>query len=159
MTGHPRPLRRPLTESPSHTDYPDLGRAECESRTRPLLTPRPVYQPHYCHTVLGAGEEGRTLAGMARRLGVTKHQVVAWMEDHQPFREAVFEAQARAQTWWEDRLRQQALEGNASSTQFAMKNMFPDQYRDRREMVVEERDTFEIEYIDMVGYQGDDDDD
>lgn len=113
---------------------------------------------HHRVRVARATEEGRSSASLARHLGVRQHQLQAWMEDDVDFRLSVIDAQSRAQVWWEDRLRDQALDGNAASTKFAMTNFFPNQFRDRREVGIEQTETFEIEYIDMVGYTEEDDD-
>jgi hypothetical protein len=79
------------------------------------------------------------------------------MKVHPEFSDTMKMARCLAQEWWEDTLAGQARGryegGSATAAIFAMKNQFPDDYRDRREHYVEVTDTVEIEYIDHVGYE------
>jgi hypothetical protein len=72
------------------------------------------------------------------------------------FRQAMYRARDLAKSWWEAQLRQQSVDGSTAATTFAMKNQFPDDYRDRREHRVEVEEVGEV-VIDLTGYDEADD--
>jgi hypothetical protein len=151
--GEPR-TRRPV---PTHQDYPDLGVNEHETRSRaPDQTIRVVgYQPHYLAVVEALAPERATMAGIADALGTYVGQVIRFMEGQVEFRHAVLMANQRAQVWWERQLTAQAAAGDMAAIKFAMTNMFPEDYKDRREHNVNVADVLEMELIDFTGYDGD----
>lgn len=113
-----------------------------------------VYTSEFCALAVEMGKEGKTKTAIAAACGVSRNTVYDWMEAHEEFGEAIKESVALAQAWWENILRSQATgsEGNATSAIFAMKNQFPDQYRDRREHTVEHAGFIEIDFL---GYEPD----
>ena len=113
------------------------------------------YDPGYCDAVVEFGREGLSLTGFAVKLGVSKQTVYNWMDEHPEFMDAIEKARAAAQEWWEAALRTQTMtgKGNATAAIFAMKNQFPDDYRDRREVDIDGKvGVFEI---DFTGYDED----
>lgn len=116
------------------------------------------YDPGYCDAVVEFGREGESLTGIAVKLGVSKQTVYNWMDEFPDFMDAIEKARACAQGWWEDTLKFQARSGKGSATAaiFAMKNQFPDDYRDRREIDLDGKiGVFEI---DFTGYDEDTED-
>lgn len=94
------------------------------------------YKPEFCDTVMLAGEEGMTLAEMARELGVDRSTVNDWIAAHPEFSRAIKSGLDRAQAWWEGQGRTATFGGiegfNATSYIFQMKNRFKEDWSDRR---------------------------
>jgi hypothetical protein len=92
------------------------------------------YDESFCAIVLAAGEDGKTLAGMAEALDVDRETVNNWREAHPEFSRAVKRGLQKAQAWWEDQGRIAtfgAIDGfNATSYIFQMKNRFRDDWND-----------------------------
>ncbi len=90
---------------------------------------------------------------MAAKLGISRETLYAWMEEYPDFSDAMKKARHLAQQKWEQILMDQATtgKGNATAAIFAMKNQFPDDYRDRYEQRVEGEVYHEI---DFTGYDG-----
>lgn len=93
------------------------------------------YDPSYCDLVIELGNEGKSLAQMARCIGVHPETLTNWTKEHPEFFEAIKIARAWAQAWWEDlgQINCTRMGFNATSFIFQMKNRFPDQYKDRHE--------------------------
>lgn len=70
-------------------------------------------------------------------------------------------ARGHAQEWWETTGQGQSRGkydgGSAASLTFMMKNQFPDDYRDRRE--IDHSGELKIVELNFEGFDGDDDDD
>ena len=95
------------------------------------------YNPDLCNTVLAAGIEGKTLAGMAEACDIDRSTLNAWMEIHEEFSRAVKRGLQKAQVDWEDKGRIATFGGiegfNATSYIFQMKNRFKEDWRDKQE--------------------------
>ena len=92
------------------------------------------YDPAFCDVVIAAGEEGKTLAGMAEALDVDRDTINNWREAHPEFSRAVKRGLQKAQAWWEDQGRVATFGGidgfNATSYIFQMKNRFREDWND-----------------------------
>ena len=79
--------------------------------------------------------EGYSLESFAGVIGVAASTVWKWNKEIDEFSEAVNIGKAKAALIWEKRLAILATtnEGNATATIFALKNRFPDQWRDKQE--------------------------
>ena len=92
------------------------------------------YDPSFCAIVIAAGEEGKTLAGMAEALDVDRDTVNRWRDEHPEFSRAVKRGLQKAQAWWEDQGRVATFGGidgfNATSYIFQMKNRFREDWND-----------------------------
>lgn len=115
------------------------------------------YDPAMCEVVISCGDEGKTLAEMARAIGVDRSTLADWREQHPEFSRAVKEGLDRAQAWWEEKGRVATFGGfegfNATSYIFQMKNRFREDWRDRHE--VEHSGGLKIERI-VVDFAGND---
>ena len=98
------------------------------------------YDPSFCDVVIAAGEEGKTLAGMADALDVDRETVNNWRDQHPEFSRAIKRGLEKAQAWWEDQGRIATFGGvdgfNATSYIFQMKNRFKDDWRDKQDVDV-----------------------
>lgn len=94
-----------------------------------------AYKPEFCQTVIDAGKDGAGKAEMAAECGVSRQTLDNWTEVHPEFLDAVKEALAWSQAWWEKNGRIATFGGtegfNATSYIFNMKNRFPDDWKDK----------------------------
>lgn len=92
------------------------------------------YRADHCATVIASGKEGKTLAEMARDVGVDRMTLRTWTKDHPEFFAAVKAGLDLAQAWWEDQGRIATFGGidgfNATSYIFQMKNRFREDWAD-----------------------------
>lgn len=92
------------------------------------------YDPSFCAIVIAAGEEGKTLAGMAEALDVDRETLNNWRNAHPEFSRAVKRGLQKSQAWWEEQGRIAtfgAVDGfNATSYIFQMKNRFREDWND-----------------------------
>jgi transposase len=95
------------------------------------------YDPALCNTVIEAGEQGKTLAGMAEACDIDRSTLNEWVEIHPEFSRAVKRGLQKAQALWEDKGFLATFGGvdgfNATSFIFNMKNRFKDDWRDKVE--------------------------
>lgn len=61
-----------------------------------------VYDPAMCERVIKYGEEGKSRAWIAAKLGITRGTLYEWMKSHPDFSDALDVAKLREQAWWED---------------------------------------------------------
>lgn len=96
------------------------------------------YKPEFCDVVIAAGEEGKTLAGMAEACDVHRETLNDWMDANPEFSVAVKRGLQKAQACWEDKGMQATFGGvegfNATSFIFNMKNRFKEDWRDKHEV-------------------------
>ena len=127
----------------------------------PIMTGRPSkYDPAYCDLAIELGEQGKTYTSIANAIGVHRDTLYEWRDVHPDFSDALKVSRGKAMEWWEDTLQGQArgrFEGaNATSAIFAMKNQFPDDYRDRKE--VKHDGELKLVEVSFTGYEEDDGD-
>ena len=93
------------------------------------------YKEAYCNEVVSFMAQGYSLTAFAGEIGVARSTINEWMEHHPDFSEAVKVAKAKCARWWEDRNRKNAEEGggNATAAIFGLKNMAPDDWREKTE--------------------------
>lgn len=96
------------------------------------------YKEVYCNEVIQHMAEGASLTAFAGDIGVARSTINQWMEDHPEFSEAVHVAKAKCAAWWERAGRNIAIgnggPGAATLAVFGMKNMAPDDWRDKQEV-------------------------
>ena len=111
-----------------------------------------------CDLVIELGKQGKSITAMANACDVSRETMYTWMDIHPEFLDAIKRARGHAQQWWEDTGQEQArgdIQGNATAMIFMMKNQFPDDYRDRRE--VDHSGELKVVAIDFTGFEEDDD--
>jgi len=90
-----------------------------------------------CQQVIELGAQGKTLKGIAAKLGITSETLNDWRKNNKEFSLAVKAALALSQEWWEELGQLGAagqIEGfNATSFIFNMKNRFREDYTEIRE--------------------------
>lgn len=93
------------------------------------------YDPKLIDEMEAMAQEGASVLECATRMGVCKQTLFNWAEEHPEFLDALTRAKALRQVWWERVHRKCAStgEGNAASIQFGLKNIAPDDYRDKVE--------------------------
>ncbi len=83
-------------------------------------------------------KDGSSVSSFAASIGVARSTINKWAEDHADFSEALKTAKSACAAWWELRLREIAMEGggNGSATAviFGLKNMAPEDWRDKQEI-------------------------
>ncbi|MEM6898451.1 MAG: hypothetical protein AAF583_01590 [Pseudomonadota bacterium] len=94
------------------------------------------YDPSFCEAAIAFMGEGYSLTAFAGSIGVTRATVYNWLDEHEEFFDAVKIAKAKGQGVWEQMLRMQAMmnKGNTGAIAFAMKNLYPDDWRDKQEV-------------------------
>lgn len=82
--------------------------------------------------------EGASLTAFAGEIGVSRTTVSTWMEEHPEFLAAVHVGKAKCAAWWERAGRNIAMgnggPGASTLAVFGMKNMAPDDWRDKTEV-------------------------
>lgn len=135
--------------------------AERKANPKSPRTGRPsTYKPEYCQVAIELGKEGKTITAIANKIGVSRETLYSWMDYNPDFSDAIKLARQHAQEWWEETGQGQSrgrFEGsNATAMIFMMKNQFPDDYRDRRE--IDHSGELKIVELDFTGYDDSDDD-
>ena len=96
-----------------------------------------LYDPSYCEEVLTLGALGKSFEQMSAHLKVGITTLKRWREEHEEFRTALEDAQALAQTWWEDHAQSYLIEhkdGERLNTGLWSRSMaarFPKNYSER----------------------------
>ena len=95
------------------------------------------YKPEYCDTAIELGKEGKSLAGIAAEIGVTRWTLMNWAAAHVEFSTAIELAKEYAQRWWED-AGQEALKSdkpfNSTVYKLVMQGRFRNEYAQRHEV-------------------------
>jgi hypothetical protein len=121
------------------------------------------YRQEYCERVVELSRDGKTLTALAVELGVMRSTLYNWQDKHSEFMDACTRARDAARAWWEQTMSDQSTgrnNGNSGALLFAMKNQFPDDYRDRKEHKVDATQTVELNFLGFDGTPidfGDDD--
>ena len=112
------------------------------------------YKPTYCDLVIEHMSEGASLTSFAAEIGVARSSINEWMENHAEFSEAVKIGKAKCAAWWEKLGRNNAItgEGNATLVIFGLKNMAPEDFRDKQEV----HQTGTMEHKHSIGEMTDD---
>ena len=95
------------------------------------------YNPAFCERVIEMGKYGASKVEMACKLAISRDSFDVYEKTHKEFSEAVKEAIAYSQAWWEEKGRNATFGGvdgfNATSFIFNMKNRFAADWKDKRE--------------------------
>ena len=96
------------------------------------------YRDTYCNEVISHMSEGASLTSFAGEIGVSRDTVSEWMKAHPEFSVAVHVGKAKCAAWWERAGRNIAMgnggPGASTLAVFGMKNMAPDDWKDKTEV-------------------------
>lgn len=95
------------------------------------------YDPDYGPLLIYHMSKGYSYTSFKAVIGVDKRTLTNWEREHEEFRLCLEIAQTRMQMKWEHIILQAAegkVKGNAAAIIFAIKNYFPDIYKDKREI-------------------------
>ena len=98
------------------------------------------YKPEYCKQIIKHFEEGYSVESFAGVLGVDRGTIYNWLRDYPEFRAAKRIADEKSRLWAESQLKLQIegkLKANPIPILFYLKNRFPSDWRDRKEIVNE----------------------
>jgi oligoendopeptidase F len=107
-----------------------------EEQKNPVGRPT-EYDPSYCDKVRELGKLGKSFEQMSAQLNVSYRTLCRWRDSHEEFCHALEDAQALAQSWWEEMAQAYMLEHkdgerlNASLWSRSMAARFPKNYSDR----------------------------
>ena len=95
-----------------------------------------TYKPEYCEAVIEHMAEGASLTSFAASVDCSRSTIGEWMLANPEFSAAVKIGKAKCATWWEKISRTNALEGGGNATLciFGLKNMAPDEWREKQEV-------------------------
>lgn len=95
-----------------------------------------TYDPKYCQAVIEHMSEGASLTSFAASIMCSRATINVWMDAHPEFLESVKVGKALCATWWEKVSRANAVEGGGNATLciFGLKNMAPDEWREKQEI-------------------------
>lgn len=106
-----------------------------EKVKRPVGRPS-KYRPEYCDMVVEHMSEGASLTSFAAEIDVSRETISEWSRVHPEFSVAVKKGKAKCAAWWERLGRTGAMGGDVNPTLviFGLKNMSPDDWRDKQEI-------------------------
>lgn len=95
-----------------------------------------TYKPEYCEMIIDHMSDGASMTSFAAEIGCARSTINEWMDKNPEFSEAVKVAKSKCAAWWERVGRQNAVEGggNATLVIFGLKNMSPDDWREKQEI-------------------------
>lgn len=100
------------------------------------------YKDEYCQLLIDHMSEGMSFEAFAGLLGVNRTTLYTWLVAHQEFREAKEIADQKSRLWAETMLKNM-VEGKVKSHPisliFYLKNRFPRDWRDRRELDIQKQ--------------------
>jgi hypothetical protein len=105
---------------------------------RPVGRPT-LYKPEFCETIIKCGEEGMSVAEMAKACGVSKQCLHEWVAAHEDFGDAFTRAKALSQAWWEEQARiglytRDGVSLNSGLWSRSMAARFPDDYTEKKQL-------------------------
>jgi hypothetical protein len=94
------------------------------------------YDPAHCGAVVEHCKDGSSIVSFAASIDVCRDTITEWCKQHEEFSLAVKRAKAHCAAWWEKTARNNAMgagNGNATLCIFGLKNMAPEDWRDKTE--------------------------
>lgn len=93
------------------------------------------YEERYCTEIIEHMKDGSSMSSFAAHIGVARSTINEWGYNHPEFSEAIKIGKAHCAAWWEKVARANALSGsgNAALTIFGLKNMAPEDWKDKQE--------------------------
>jgi transposase-like protein len=98
--------------------------------------PKPKFTTELCGRFVEARASGDSFSQACAKIGVSRETGRVWRRKYRSFAEADRKGREACLVWWENTMRRMALgeKGNVTAAIFMMKNMFPEDYRDRRDI-------------------------
>jgi hypothetical protein len=111
------------------------------------------YDPAYCDAVVDHMKDGASVTSFAASIGVCRDTISEWMSVHDEFSAAVKRGKAVCAAWWERTARSGATGGLANPTLciFGLKNMAPDEWREKQEIEHSGDVAHTVTRIELVG--------
>lgn len=94
------------------------------------------YKPEYCDMIVEHMKDGASMVSFASEIGVARCTLDQWAKDHPEFSGAIKIGKSACAAWWEKAARANAKDGggNAALCIFGLKNMAPDEWREKQEI-------------------------
>jgi len=95
------------------------------------------YNEAYDNLIIEEMSQGKSIAAFAAEIGVARSTIQEWEKQYPTFSVALKTGKAKCAAWWEDRLRQIAMDpkaGHVTAAIFGLKNMAADDWKDKHEM-------------------------
>lgn len=94
------------------------------------------YRPEYCDLLVEHMAEGASITSFAAEIDVSRSTITEWTYIYPEFHAAVKRGKAKCAAWWERVGRTNAVTGNGNATLviFGLKNMGPEDWRDKQEL-------------------------
>jgi hypothetical protein len=115
----------------------DDNRPTKQKRFRSKVGRPSLYKAEFCQLVIELGAKGKSKAQMARDIGVCRQTLENWIRERPEFLDAITHALDYALAWWEDQGQAALFLGhkfNDRAWSFQIRNRFPKDYRDSREL-------------------------
>lgn len=95
-----------------------------------------TYDSKYCQAVIDHMSDGASLTSFAASINCARSTINEWMAANPEFSEAVKIGKSKCAQWWEKVSRTNAVEGGGNATLciFGLKNMAPDEWREKQEI-------------------------
>lgn len=113
------------------------------------------YRPAMCDRVVEMMADGKSLAKVAAELDITRNTMYEWCKSNSEhfipdFSDAVSKGKLLSQAWWEEqgRLHLNSKYFNYHGWGLNMRNRFPDDWRDRKEIKQDVKQTIQLSEID-----------
>lgn len=108
------------------------------------------YDPKMCTDIMPLFEQGKSLASVAKFLGISRETMNVWRKDYQEFSDAILEGIYLSQAWWEEAGQNglfsefQGPKINSQIWMLNMKNRFGEDWRDKQELEIEDVTTAKV---------------
>jgi predicted DNA-binding protein YlxM (UPF0122 family) len=98
-----------------------------------------LYNPKFCETIMKCGQDGMSVAEMAKACGVAKDTIYQWVKAHEDFSDAFTRAKALSQSWWEEQARlglytRDGVSLNSGLWSRSMAARFPEDYTEKKQL-------------------------
>src|SRR5690554_5906570 len=114
-------------------------------KKRPVGRPT-KYRPEYCDMLVEHMATGASATSFAAQIDVSRETISEWGRVHPEFSVAIKKGKAKCAAWWERLGRQGAQGGDVNPTLviFGLKNMSPEDWRDKQELEVNQKTEIQV---------------
>ncbi len=95
-----------------------------------------LYRPEYCEQIVAHMSDGSSATSFAASIGVCRETIAVWAAEHPEFFVSLKKGKAACASWWErvSRINASVGGGNAALCIFGLKNMAPEEWKDKIEV-------------------------